>query len=191
MNIAFYSGSKEHEEKSFEKLLCAIYGRSYQLKNAAELVTLTDLARYYQALPIVSPTVYAAAIRNPEFYATILRNPCSVLEAAKTLRNDLLFGDSLILCLGPWSEPAYLELSDPELLKIASVAHSRICVKIAQAQPTLLDSLEIPIYSPKSDIAYYRDFCKKLSELTSSSKRHYKVMLPAYYRKCCERGLES
>jgi hypothetical protein len=88
---------------AFRKPLCAIRGRAYQLENANELVTVMDMARYYQARPVVSPTVCAATLKTPNFYTTIMKDPCSVLTSAKTLQNDLLFKDSLILCLGPWS----------------------------------------------------------------------------------------
>jgi len=156
------------------------------------LFTLTDLARYYQALPIVSPTVYAAAMNNPQFYTTILKSnhPCSVLESAKTLRNGLLFRDALILCLGPWSNPTYLRLADSELLRVASAAHSRICVKIAQAIPVLLNSLVMPGYKSHFNSSKTKDFYGKVYNLTYSCRRNYQIMLPAYYRQCFEKGLE-
>jgi hypothetical protein len=94
---------------------------------------MTDMARYYQARPVVSPTVCAATLKTPNFYTTIMKDPCSVLTSAKTLQNDLLFKDSLILCLGPWSEPAVLKLSDPEPWKTAASAHARTCAKVAKA----------------------------------------------------------
>ena len=68
-----FKGDKKSEEHTFEKFLCAIFNRPYQLKNAAELATLTELARYYQALPAVSKTVYLAALQSPQFLSAIMK----------------------------------------------------------------------------------------------------------------------
>ncbi len=125
-----------------ERFLCAIFGRQYQLLNVAELATLTDFARYYQALPAVSPNVHNAALKNASFWSAIIKDPCSVLVSAKTLRNEILFKDSFVVCLGPWSSPAYLKLLDEQLLGLASAAHAKICTTILGVQQELLKFIE-------------------------------------------------
>jgi hypothetical protein len=201
MDLSKFKGSNEHEEACFQKLLCAIYGRPYQLESADELVTMTDMARYYQALPVVSPTVYAATLKTPDFYLSIMKNPCSALTSAKTLRNDLLFKDSLLLCLGPWSKPAFLKLSDPELIKISAAAHTRICAKVVKAQPLLLmaNVRHRPIepwghYNVKDVTVQYQELGVKLLKLAESCKEGYgndRVLLPTYYRKYSQVVLNS
>lgn len=164
---------------------------------------MTDMARYYQVRPVVSPTVCAATFKTPNFYTTIMNDPCSVLTSAKTLRNDLLFKDSLLLCLGPWSEPAFLKLSDPELRKTAAAAHARICAKVAKVQPELL--LVNIKYQPTgqtkeakqsyqdparvlADVAYS---CRGIRQLSKDGCWHDVLLLPIYYRRCSEVGSQS
>jgi streptomycin 6-kinase len=62
-----FKGDKESEEHTFEKFLCAIFNRPYQPKDAADLATLTELARYYQALLLYPKLFISLRYRDPSF----------------------------------------------------------------------------------------------------------------------------
>lgn len=134
---SIFEGDTKREEQVFEKFLCALFQRQYQITDAAELSVLTDMARYYTALPAVAPSVYAAVLNSPTFPASMIKDPARVLRDAKTLRNNLLFKDCLILVSGPWSNPNYLKLSDPDLVRIGDAAHLVVCKKIVQVQQAM------------------------------------------------------
>jgi hypothetical protein len=142
MDLSGFKGKTEHEEKTFEKFLLAIFGRQYQLMNVAELTTLMEIARYsyYQALPAVSPTVHTAALKNFSFWSAMIRDPWSVLVAGKTLPNEVLFKDSFVICLGPWSNPAHSKLVDKDLLDPATTTatHSKMCFTVMQDYQAIL-----------------------------------------------------
>jgi hypothetical protein len=122
MDLSKFKGSQKRQELTFEKFPCAIFGRQYQLADAVESSTITGFASYYLTLPAVSNSLYGVALRSPSFATALLKNPCLLFAPAKIMRNDLLFKDSLTLSLGPWSKSVYLNLPDPELLKLASAA---------------------------------------------------------------------
>jgi hypothetical protein len=57
LDLSAFKGDRSFEVSLFEKLLCAIYHRSYKIERCAELTSLTSLADYYCALPILSRTL--------------------------------------------------------------------------------------------------------------------------------------
>ena len=193
---SIFEGDTKREEQIFEKFLCALFQRQYQITDAAELITFTDMARYYTALPAVAASVYAAVLNSPTFPASMIKDPARVLAAAKTLRNKLLFKDSLILVLGPWSNPDYLKLLDPDLVRIGNAAHLVVCKKIVQVQQAMHSILaqyknrEHGSHSSELSV----DLEKKLSNIASSCydvvggiyQGSYHSILPQYYRKCSE-----
>ncbi|KUJ24503.1 uncharacterized protein LY89DRAFT_745391 [Mollisia scopiformis] len=154
----------------FEKFLCAVFGRSYHLQNAVELATLIDMARYYGALPTVTETICAAVLRSSTFAESMFKDPHSVLASAKTLRNYMLFKDSLILSLGPWSAPKYRDFADVELFRAADSLHSSICASLDETQRNIFQAMAKG--NQTSQIQYER----------------YQItpVLPAYYRLCLE-----
>jgi hypothetical protein len=183
-------GSKDHEELCFHKLLCAIHTRPYQIPSVAELATITNIADYHQALPVLSSTIYAAMLKTSNFYSAILKDPCSVLTSARTLRNDILFKDSLLFSLGPRSNPIFLKLSDPELFKLATTSYARICVKIVKAQPALLSRMQKP---PIPSGYHPDDHHQELGERLAGSifQCGSGFLLPVYYHKYFESQLDS
>jgi hypothetical protein len=134
---SIFEGDTKREEQIFEKFLCALFQRQYQIADAAELSTFTDMARYYTALPAVAASIYAAVLNSPSFPASMIKDSAQVLAVAKTLRNKLLFKDSLILVLGPWSNHAYLKISDPDLVRIGDAACLVVCQNIVQVQQAI------------------------------------------------------
>jgi hypothetical protein len=55
------------------------------------------------------------------------------LETAVQLRNAKLFRECLILTLGRWHEPAFEELEDPKLRKLAQNVYNGMAAKILAA----------------------------------------------------------
>jgi hypothetical protein len=155
------------------------------------------MAYYYTALPAVAPSAYAAVLNSPTFPASMIKDPVQVLAVAKTLRNKLLFKDSLILVLGTWSNPKYLKLSDPDLERIGDAAHLVGYKKIVEVQHAML-SIQTQ-YKHRECSSYNSekltvDLEKKLSNIASSRydvvrgsyEGSYHSILPQYYRKCLE-----
>jgi len=54
LDVSNFKGSLQDQTKSFYKLLSAFYGQRYSLSRYEELFTMTDLARFYAALPALS-----------------------------------------------------------------------------------------------------------------------------------------
>jgi hypothetical protein len=196
---SIFEGDTKREEQVFEKFLCALFQRQYQITDAAELSTFTDMARYYTALPAVAASIYAAFLDSPTFPASMIKGPARVLAAAKTLRNKLLFKDSLILVLGPWSNPDYLKLSDPDLVRIGDAARLVVCRKIAQVQQamhSIIAQYQNTYHSTTRHGAHGShsseksvDLGKQLSDIASRChiyQKSYHSILPWYYRKCSE-----
>jgi hypothetical protein len=118
---------------------------------------------------------------------------------SKTLRNDLLFKDSFLLCLGPWSEPAWFNLRG-DLQDLASAAYVEISTAIVDVQESLL--IIIGNNRPKADRytgkipTTYEDPARYLlgdaaghCVSTNRDKKgtaSHKFILPKYYRKCSE-----
>jgi hypothetical protein len=137
LDLFSFKGDRSFEIGIFEKMLCAIYHRPYKIDKGAELTSLTSLADYYCALPIVSRTLDSAFYISPNFDRILLYDPCEVFTAAAKLRNAMLFRDSLIFVTGPWSDPAYKTLSDPKLKKIARRARAEVAAKVGEAEGTI------------------------------------------------------
>jgi hypothetical protein len=137
VDLSGFKGDQSFDIGIFEKMLCAIYHKPYKIDNCAELTSLTSLADYYCALPIVSRTLDSAFYISPNFDRILLHDPCEVFTAAAKLRNAMLFRDSLIFVTGPWSDPAYETLSDPKLKKIARRAWAEVAAKVGEAEGTI------------------------------------------------------
>jgi hypothetical protein len=151
-NFAHFTGNVAHEKQVFENFLCVVFARPYQIAWTSELATLTEMSRYYAALPIVSETVYAAMVRSEMFAKSILGDPCSVLVSAKTLRNVMLFKDGLILSISPWSAPRYRTLVDEGLLRIADSVRSHICTNLEEMRLNQHNWLLLPSSVPNHSI---------------------------------------
>ncbi|PVH87079.1 hypothetical protein DL98DRAFT_355713, partial [Cadophora sp. DSE1049] len=110
------SGSfKYHWIKVFETMLSAVYLKPYVIDSCHLFLSLTKLADFYCTLPVVSRTLDIAFHISPKFIQEIPRYRCKIFTAAVKLRNKILFKESLIWVVGPWSEPAYNNLDDARL----------------------------------------------------------------------------
>jgi hypothetical protein len=99
---------------------------------------MTDLARFYAALPALSRSLSAAFFFSPGFSKEIRAYACELLVAATELRHPVLFREALILTLGPWRDPEYRQLTGPMLKKVARNAYNALGAKVARVHEKLL-----------------------------------------------------
>ncbi|TVY41344.1 hypothetical protein LOCC1_G005649 [Lachnellula occidentalis] len=118
IDLSQFKGNKSYQSRVFEKLLCAMYLKPYIIEGYVELATMTDLADYYCALPILSRTLDSA------FF--------------KVLRLE-----SLVWVLGPWGNEQWKNLQDPKLKKIAKIARYGLSHKISKAQEALTKEIAL------------------------------------------------
>jgi hypothetical protein len=123
----------------FETLLCAIYNRPYYIEDIEHLLSLTDLATYYCALPAVSGTLSKALHDSQEFINSIPIDPCPVFEAAGKLRHKILFREALIWVVGQWTKPRIEELSDRRLRHVAQYAYGDISTMVSKSLSRIID----------------------------------------------------
>jgi hypothetical protein len=71
-----------------------MYLKPYRVQGYKELKTLTELADYYCALPVLSRTLDAAFLRSFVFVEEIKHSSCKMLILAAKLRNSVLFRES-------------------------------------------------------------------------------------------------
>jgi hypothetical protein len=136
-NVVDFKGDND-EETSFEKLLFIFYNREFQITNLAELKRMTKLADYYLSLPALSASLYAALHRSHGLHHEIYSVPEEFLIIARKLRSNALFKEALILSLGPFRQPKYLLLSDPELRCIAEKTYKALTSKVLKLQGLLI-----------------------------------------------------
>ncbi|KAF8865181.1 hypothetical protein BDZ45DRAFT_612272, partial [Acephala macrosclerotiorum] len=154
--------------KVFEKFLCALFDRRYEIETARELDTLADLERYYIAVPAVSTSLYSALMQSPKFYTHILRSPETVIRAAISLKNEILLRDNLNLSLGPWSAPVFHYFDGSQERMLANTAYGIVCSKIMQAEMAVLNA--VTAKEAKSSAATTRYSTTAAAESTSAKK---------------------
>ncbi|TGO48389.1 hypothetical protein BOTNAR_0478g00070 [Botryotinia narcissicola] len=106
----------EGEVEGFRQLLCAMYSRPYTIKSVEELSTLTRIADFYCALPIVSVTLTDALLDSPIFLKRgnenstactkdQLAEDCdSMIFIAQKLRSSVLFRECLVHIVANWKD---------------------------------------------------------------------------------------
>ncbi|CAL3972352.1 unnamed protein product [Diplocarpon coronariae] len=130
VDFAGYKTSQLFEQGYFHKLLCAVYGHTYELTGLKELKAMVSLADYYCMLPTFSRSLDVILLRSSK-HGINMRHQCrDVFPLAAKLRNKLLFTESLIWLTGPFSNPAYKALKDPKLKKIAHYAYLEVSAKV-------------------------------------------------------------
>ncbi|KAH7403259.1 hypothetical protein BKA64DRAFT_641261 [Cadophora sp. MPI-SDFR-AT-0126] len=160
---AVFSGDESLEIKAFEILLSAIYLKPYVIDSGELFLSLTQLADFYCALPVISRTLDMAFHISPEFIKDIPRFRCKVFTAVAKLKNKLLFRESLIWVVGPWSEPAYNTLDNPRLKKIARAAWAEVAAKISEIHCQLTQDIGEEAQALTVDTpAYFRSFYRIL-----------------------------
>lgn len=111
------------------------------LENLNELLSLTALARFYAALPVLSRNLSNVLPQSPKFLLGMQDKALELLVAAKELRHPLLFKDCLILCLGPWEDAKASKITDPQLKRAASNALNEISSEIVRTQARIILSI--------------------------------------------------
>jgi hypothetical protein len=114
----------------FEKLILAWYEKNYVIVKIEELLEITHLARGYGGLRTLSKSISPALRTQPKVISDIILYPCDVLAAAVYLRHEQLFKDALMICLGPWICPHFLQLKDEKLREVATKAYKNLCQKM-------------------------------------------------------------
>lgn len=123
------------ERESFKKLVGAMYNRPYTIKTHQELATMTTLADFYCALPILSTSMTAALLDSPMFKSQMgfererfWNAAPDLLVVAKKLRNRVLFRECFIHAVGQFvlGEKGPLD-EDPELFQLVQAQYVCLC----------------------------------------------------------------
>ncbi|PBP20765.1 hypothetical protein BUE80_DR008141 [Diplocarpon rosae] len=130
VDFSGYKTSHAFEQNCFHKLLCAVYGHTYELTGLKELKTMVSLADYYCMLPTLSRSIDVILLRNSKHGINIKHQCREVFPLAAKLRNRLLFTESLVWLTVPFSNPAYKALKDSKLKKIAHYAYLEVSAKV-------------------------------------------------------------
>ncbi|CZR55512.1 uncharacterized protein PAC_05400 [Phialocephala subalpina] len=100
---------------AFHNLLCAVYGKAYELASAQQLILMTELADCYRALPMLSKAVYKALIENDIHFGD---RPKVLLEVINKARMQVLThvveaqkAVFHLLTVSQWFKKAHSELS--------------------------------------------------------------------------------
>jgi hypothetical protein len=167
------------EELAFSNMLCAIFGREYQLPNGAALIRMTALAEYYRCLPAVANSITGPIFTTPSFIPSIPSNPCALLDAAYKLRHKALFRECFIHVMGPASAPRFNKVEDRSLKLMAIHVHNKFQAKLLSVHQALLRI--------HADSKRYGTVAKDMAGLASESRNsNGEVLLPCYFRKCFE-----
>jgi hypothetical protein len=160
-------------------MLCAIFGREYQLPNGTALIRMTTLAEYYRCLPAIANSITGPIFTTPSFIPSISINPCALLDAAYKLRHKALFRECFIHVLGPASAPRFMKLEDKTLKLMAIRVHNKFQAKLLSVHQGLLQI--------HADSKRYGSVAKDMAGLASeSTNNNGEVLLPIYFRKCFE-----
>ncbi|KAL2063653.1 hypothetical protein VTL71DRAFT_5458 [Oculimacula yallundae] len=121
LNISASKIDTKAQTKAFKNILDTMYHHPYVLEHAKEIITMTNLARFYMALPTVSRSLDKALKDSWDSLDQlwIKDNACDMLTAAYALRHKQLYKNALIWCLGPFRQPVYTKLEDRALLQAA------------------------------------------------------------------------
>ncbi|KAN0093784.1 hypothetical protein V8E51_016968 [Hyaloscypha variabilis] len=180
-----FSGSMAIQEEAIRKLLCAIFSRSYDIKNIYELQIMTKHADYYCCLPILSHSLAGPLYNSPGLVSTIGKAPCATLVAAYRLRHKQLFNDSFIQAMGPLKNPQYKQLKEPNLLRMAEVAYTKMCGEILKVHQGMLE-----IFADAN--TSFKDTGKAMVELADQAlDEKLTVVQPMYYRLCYDHAYKS
>ncbi|CAG8971595.1 hypothetical protein HYALB_00007988 [Hymenoscyphus albidus] len=102
---------REEESTAFHHLLCTMYNRKYAIQNVSALKSLTKIADFFCALPIVSATIVETVMTGPmtrtrmeewSSRSEFSRNACEISRIAQKLRNPILFRDAIIEVVSRW-----------------------------------------------------------------------------------------
>lgn len=140
------------------------------------------MADYYCALPVLSYSLNSAFPRSEAFCSQIPNQAVLLFPLTLQLRNELLYKETLIHLMGPWSSPKMHELTDPKLKKLAETAYNQICGMVMEVYKFLFNLTSASAFSSTGDAA------RRLIEAAQFEvhKQYGRVCMPAFYRKLAE-----
>ncbi|CZR63411.1 uncharacterized protein PAC_13308 [Phialocephala subalpina] len=163
----------DSEKEAFRKLLCAMYNRPYRIEDVAELETVTRLADFYCALPIVSGTLSGALLGSPmlkrdpdpenQSYNDFARKAGRLIFVAKKLRHVVLFRECFIHLAGNLQDEEYLGdailrlKGDKELWLLLTEGYARMCQLLLKAHQAFVISTVQSYWSPQQPLPKLRD----------------------------------
>lgn len=93
-------GDRVEHTETFRKLLCAIHGRPYKIRDTSELRNLTELADYYRSLPAVPRSVLLPLLQAR---LDIKNDASTLIDIAVKLRHEVLFRETVVFLAGNWT----------------------------------------------------------------------------------------
>lgn len=115
------------QTNAFHNVLRAMHALPYILNHGHSIIIMTELARFYMCLPIISRTLDGAISRSPRYFGIQVRtSSCRMLSAAVELRHKRLFKDALIWSLGPFSQPKFYDIVDKSLKRVAQLHYYKL-----------------------------------------------------------------
>lgn len=131
---------QESETRAFERLLCAMYMKPYEIQDVADLRKLVGLADYYCALPVLSRSLDGALMRSQAFVKSIPTACLEILELSFRLRHEVLYKESLAFVVGQYECPLYHALHPP-LHDIAKRRYNELAAEILKVERGILNEL--------------------------------------------------
>ncbi len=152
------------QREAFRKLLCAMYNRPYRFDDVAEFETITSLADFYGALPILSGTLSGALLGSPMLkrdpdpgqraYNDFARKAGRIIFMAKKLRHTALFRECFIHLAGNLHDMEYLGedaaslKEDKQLWLLLTEGHNQVRGLLLRAHQALIVSTLQRYWSP-------------------------------------------
>ncbi|KAG4428512.1 hypothetical protein IFR05_016001 [Cadophora sp. M221] len=121
------NSGKRMQTNAFQNVLRAMYALPYVLNQGYSIIIMTELARFYMCLPIISQTLDGAISRSQKYFGIqVSIFSCQMLSAAVELRHMTLFKDALIWSLGPFSQPKFYDIADKSLKRVAELHYYKL-----------------------------------------------------------------
>lgn len=109
------------------------------------------LADYYRALPAFSTALDGAFLRSPMLVEAIHRIPHQLIKIAVQLRNEVLYRECLIQCMGPYGLPKYVMIQNASLRKIGEDAYCLLGRMVLDTQYKLLNNMGVLLRQTPND----------------------------------------
>jgi hypothetical protein len=139
--------------------MLAFYNQIFSLESCNQLATMTSLAHFYMALPVLSNSLSTALLHKDSSYMveSIMCNAAKMISVAAELRHQVLFRDAVVLAVGYWGvdiDELCSQLKNRKICKLVRNTHNALWAQIGRFQTTLLklDFPDIP-WQEMKDIA--------------------------------------
>lgn len=133
---------------AFKTLIDSFYGKKITLRSINHLQILTEMADYYDSLPIVRFVTETAVSKSVFWSLDIESNAIDLLPIAYTLQNKVLWKECLIYLVGAWRTPLpHFETqsdSNQRILAVMKRVRTRLQNKLRRLHHHLLWSLDEP-----------------------------------------------